>query len=128
MSITPLRSKYDGKPDLDMPHDRASKGLVEAAGDPYTVYLTKIKLNHLDEQLNGSFSGIEPNLVKTGKYCSCFANCWFPGRKCRFKTKDIIVNIDGQDTTGLSVDEAVSVSAVKPAHLCETVRDQARRF
>lgn len=103
-----LRRKYDGQLDLDKLMTGLKKGLVEAAGDPYTVYLDSDEAKSFNEQLNGSFSGIGAELSKDGTNIVVISPiAGFPAEKAGLKSKDIIVSIDDQDTAGLSVDEAV---------------------
>lgn len=103
-----LRAKFDGKLDEEKLMTGLKKGLVEAAGDPYTVYLDKEQATSFNEQLNGSFSGIGAELGKDGANIVVISPiAGFPAEKAGLKSKDIVVSIDGQDTTGLSVDEAV---------------------
>lgn len=103
-----LRAKFDGKLDEQKLMDGLKKGLVEAAGDPYTVYFNPEEAKSFNEQLNGSFSGIGAELGKDGTNIVVISPiAGFPAEKAGLKSKDIIVSIDGQDTNGLSVDEAV---------------------
>jgi carboxyl-terminal processing protease len=103
-----LRRKYDGKLDLDKLMTGLKTGLVDAAGDPYTTYLDAESAKAFNEQLNGSFSGIGAELSKDGSNIIVVSPiAGFPAEKAGLKSKDIIVSIDGQDATGLSVDEAV---------------------
>lgn len=104
-----LKQNYDGNLDVDELIAGLKKGLVEAAGDPYTTYLDKQAASEFSEQLNGSFSGIGAELGKDGNNIIIIAPiAGFPADKAGLKAKDIIIAIDGQDATGLSVDEAVS--------------------
>ncbi len=103
-----LRHKYDGKLDIDKLMTGMKQGLVNAAGDPYTTYLDAEAAKSFNEQLNGSFSGIGAELGKQGNDIVVVSPiAGFPAEKAGLKSKDIIVTIDGQEITGLSVDEAV---------------------
>jgi carboxyl-terminal processing protease len=84
------------------------KGLVEAAGDPYTTFMDADSAKAFNEQLSGSFSGIGAELSKQGNDITVIAPiAGFPADKAGLRAKDVIVSIDGQDASGLSVDEAV---------------------
>lgn len=103
-----LKTKYDGQLDVDKLMTGLKKGLVEAAGDPYTVYFDPTEAKSFNEQLNGSFSGIGAELGKNGANIVVISPiAGFPAEKAGLKSKDIVVSIDGQDASGLSVDEAV---------------------
>lgn len=103
-----LKQKYDGKLDEDKLIIGMKKGLVEAAGDPYTTYFDAEEAKSFDEQLNGSFSGIGAELGKQGTDIVVISPiAGFPAEKAGLRAKDVIVSVDGQDITGISVDEAV---------------------
>jgi carboxyl-terminal processing protease len=103
-----LKSKYDGKLDLNALMTGMKKGLVDAAGDPYTTYLDTTEAKDFKEQLNGSFDGIGAELSKQGNNIIVISPIsGYPAEKAGLKSKDIIAEIDGQDASGLSVDEAV---------------------
>jgi carboxyl-terminal processing protease len=103
-----LKRKYDGKLDEQKLIDGMKKGMVEAAGDPYTTYFNASDAKSFNEQLTGSFSGIGAELGKNGNDIVIISPITgFPAEKAGLKSKDVIVSIDGQDATGLSVDEAV---------------------
>jgi carboxyl-terminal processing protease len=103
-----LRRKYDGKLDENALMTGMKKGLVEAAGDPYTTYLDTTEAKDFKEQLDGSFTGIGAELSKQGTNIVVISPIsGYPAEKAGIKPKDIIAEIDGQDASGLSVDEAV---------------------
>lgn len=103
-----LKRKYDGKLDEQALLNGMKKGLVEAAGDPYTTFMDADSAKAFNEQLSGSFSGIGAELSKQGNDITVIAPiAGFPADKAGLRAKDVIVSIDGQDASGLSVDEAV---------------------
>ncbi len=103
-----LRSQYDGKLEQKNLLDGAKKGLVEAAGDPYTEYMSAEKTKEFDEELNGSFTGIGAELGKDGDNIVIVSPiAGFPAEKAGLKAKDVIMEIDGKSAAGISVNEAV---------------------
>lgn len=103
-----LKRKYDGKLDEQKLITGMKKGLVDAAGDPYTTYFDADEAKSFNEQLNGSFSGIGAELGKQGTDIVVISPiAGFPAEKAGLKAKDVIISVDDQDATGLSVDEAV---------------------
>lgn len=103
-----LKQKFDGELDEDKLIIGMKKGLVEAAGDPYTTFFDAEEAKSFNEQLNGSFSGIGAELGKQGTDIVVISPiAGFPAEKAGLKAKDVIVSVDGQDVTGISVDEAV---------------------
>jgi len=103
-----LKQSYDGQLSVDSLLTGIKKGLVEAAGDPYTAYLAADEAQAFNEQLNGSFSGIGAELGKKGSYIVVIAPIsGFPAEKAGLKAGDLIIKIDDQDATNLGIDEAV---------------------
>ena len=103
-----LKDKFDGKLDTEKLIDGMKKGLVEAAGDPYTTYLSPDDAKLFNSQINGSFEGIGAELGKEKEQLIVVTPIdGYPAQKAGVKSKDIIVSIDGQDTSGLSLDDAV---------------------
>lgn len=104
-----LREKFDGKLDAQTLIDGAKKGLVDAAGDPYTVYFTKDEAQQFFSDLNGTFSGIGAELDKRDNQLvivSTVDNS--PARKAGLQAGDAIVKVNDEDTSTWSVDQAVS--------------------
>jgi carboxyl-terminal processing protease len=103
-----LKLKYDGELDANKLLDGLKKGLVEASGDPYTAYLDAEETNSFNESLSGSFEGIGAMLQESEGYVTIETPLsGFPAEKAGLKARDVIVEIDGQDATGLDVGEAV---------------------
>ncbi len=103
-----LRAKFDGKLEENALTDGMKKGMVEAAGDPYTVFMSADKTKEFDEELNGSFTGIGAELGKDGDSIIIVSPIsGFPADKAGLKPKDVIIEIDGKSTSGISVDDAV---------------------
>ena len=57
-----LFSMYDGEIDDEKLLEGAMKGMAEAIGDPYTVYMDKEEFTTFMESSQGSFYGIGPQL------------------------------------------------------------------
>jgi carboxyl-terminal processing protease len=103
-----LVKKFDGKLDEEKLLIGMKKGLVEAAGDPYTVYLDSEEAQSFNESLNGTFSGIGAELSKQDSNIIVVTPiAGSPAEKAGIKSKDIITAIDDQDATNISVEEAV---------------------
>lgn len=105
-----LKKDFDGTLDQSKLIDGIKSGLVSAAGDPYTVYFNPTQAKSFNDQLSGSITGIgaelgtdaDNNIVIVAPLSG------YPAEHAGLKPKDIIVAIDGQSTTGMSVDVAVS--------------------
>ncbi len=104
-----LKGNFAGSLDATKLLDGAKKGLAAAAGDPYTVYLTKTEAKTLQSDLNGTFSGIGAEIAaKNGRIVIVAPLAGSPAKTAGLEPGDIVSAIDGVSTDGLSVDEAVS--------------------
>lgn len=103
-----LKDGYDGQLDTKKLEDGLKEGLVKAAGDPYTEYLTEEENKEFNEQLSGSFEGIGAELGKQGESVVIIAPiAGFPAEKVGLKAKDVISKIDNENAVDLSTTEAV---------------------
>lgn len=104
-----LREKFDGKLDATKLLDGAKKGLVEATGDPYTVYFTDEEGKEFMNDLEGTFSGIGAELDKRDTRLFIVSTLDdSPARKAGLLANDTIVKVNDQDTADWSTDKAVS--------------------
>lgn len=104
-----LKQKFDGKLEVSELEAGLKKGLVDAAGDPYTVYLSPEEAQEFSEDLNGTFSGIGAELGKRdGKLLIISPLSGSPAEKVGLRPNDQIISIDDEDATDISIDEAVN--------------------
>lgn len=108
-----LSSQYIDKKALD-PNKLfygAISGMVEAVGDPYTVFLPPEQQKSSKEELNGSFEGvgIQLGFNKDKKLVVVAPLGGTPAQQAGIKPQDIIVEIEDKDTTGMSLPEAVKL-------------------
>lgn len=105
-----LQRDFDGQLDAQKLMDGLKSGLANATGDPYTEYLNEKASKEFDEQLNGTFSGIGAELSKDdrGNLIVISPISGFPAEKAGLRPKDVIAEINGETTTGLSISDAVS--------------------
>jgi carboxyl-terminal processing protease len=105
-----LKDNFDGKLNGTELENGLKHGLAAAANDPYTVYFTPKEAKEFNEQLNNSFSGIGAQLGQdSDKNLEVIAPIeGLPADKAGLKAKDIITEINGTSTNGMSVDDAVS--------------------
>lgn len=103
-----LRKNYDGELNENSLIDGLKKGLVNAAGDPFTEFLTAEQTEEFNQDLNGTFSGIGAELSKEEENIIIVSPIsGFPAEREGLKPKDIITKINGESAIGLSVTEAV---------------------
>lgn len=92
--------------------DGIYKGLLNALGDPYSEYYTAAELNELMEQSEGIYYGI-------GAYVSLDTDTGLPkisgviegspAEEAELRANDLIYEVDGASTYGLSLTEAVAM-------------------
>jgi len=104
-----LRENYNGKLTEQQLVNGLKHGLAEATNDPYTEYFTAAEAKQFNGQLNNTFSGIGAELGqdKDKNLIVISPIAGFPAEKAGLKAQDIIATINGESTTGMSVDEAV---------------------
>jgi carboxyl-terminal processing protease len=105
-----LKSNYDGQLTETQLLNGLKHGLANATNDPYTEYFTAQEAKAFNSELNNSFSGIGAELSKDsdGNLEVIAPISGSPADKAGLKAKDIIASINGQSTTGISVDDAVN--------------------
>lgn len=104
-----LKANFDGTLDTNKLLDGAKKGLVNAAGDPHTEYLSAEEYKAFNSELTGSFTGIGAELSQDakGNIVIVAPIAGFPAEKAGLKPKDIIIQIDGNSTVGMTTSQAV---------------------
>lgn len=103
-----LKSRFDGQLDQTKLEEGLKKGLVEAAGDPYTEFFTAEEAKDFQQGLSGSFEGIGAELGKEKDSIVIISPIsGFPAEKAGLKSKDIIIKIDDESAYDLTVSEAV---------------------
>ena len=98
------------------------KGLVEALEDPYSEYYTAEELNDLMEQSEGVYYGIgiyisQDVATSLPKVSGVIAGT--PAEAAQLRDNDLIYEVDGVATYGLSLDETVTM--IKGAEGTEVV-------
>jgi carboxyl-terminal processing protease len=105
-----LKDNYDGKLSETQLEDGLKHGLATSTKDPYTVFFTAKEAKDFNNELNNSFSGIGAQLGqdKDGNLEVIAPIDGFPADKAGLKAKDLIIKVNSETTSGMSVDEAVS--------------------
>ncbi|MGD8374214.1 MAG: S41 family peptidase [Candidatus Woesebacteria bacterium] len=104
-----LRLKYDGKLDANALLEGAKKGLVEAAGDDYTVYFNAEESSEFMSDLEGTFTGIGAELDKKDDQLTIVSTLDdSPAKKSGLMANDKIAKVNDQDTTDWSIEKAVA--------------------
>lgn len=104
----------------------AISGMVAAVGDPYTVFLPPQQQTSSKEELGGSFEGVgielgfskdtPPRMIVISPLDGT------PAKLAGIKPQDLIVKIDGKDTTGMNLPDAVKlIRGVKGTKVALTI-------
>jgi carboxyl-terminal processing protease len=109
-ALSQVNQKY-----VDRPVDQtellygAIRGLVEATGDEYTTFLDPKAYKDLRTELGGSFDGIgaEVGLKKEQKVIVAPLD-ESPAQKAGLAAGDVILQVNGEDISALTLDETVS--------------------
>lgn len=104
-----LRQDFDGQLNGEKLLDGIKAGLAGATGDPYTQYFNAKDAKEFNEALNGSFTGIGAELGTDSDNNIVIVSplSGYPAEQAGLRPKDIIAAVNGQATSGMSVDAVV---------------------
>lgn len=106
-----LKEKYVDKDKLNEKEMfyGAIKGMVAAAGDPYTVFMNPVTAQEFSDDLAGTFEGIGAEIGIKKDILTIIAPLPdMPAEKAGLKAGDKVYAIDGVSTAGIAIDEAVN--------------------
>jgi carboxyl-terminal processing protease len=87
----------------------ALSGMVASLGDPHSVFLEPAASEEFAQELSGKFEGIGAEIgIKKGDLVVIAPLPGSPAEKAGLQPSDRIIGIDEVDTTGMSIDDAVS--------------------
>jgi carboxyl-terminal processing protease len=86
----------------------AIAGLVNAVGDPYTVFMTPSESNDFRQALSGELEGIGAELaIRNGAITIVAPLKGSPAEREGLQPQDIIVEVDGENIEGMSLNDVV---------------------
>ena len=102
-----LAENYDGDLDKTKIIEEAKRGMVKAAGDDYTYYLTATEAEEFEKDLNGDVgAGIGVEIGQRDGYVKVLRTTPDnPARKAGVLAGDIIYKADDEDISTLTVEE-----------------------
>jgi carboxyl-terminal processing protease len=87
----------------------AMQGLVAGVGDPHTQFFPPDVTERFQRQLSGAFEGVGMEIGIKNKQLLVIAPLdGTPAFRAGLRAKDAIVAIDGYDTSGISIEDAVN--------------------
>lgn len=106
-----LQTKYVEPADLD-PQKMvigAVTGMVQAIGDPYTLFMTAKENSDFRESLSGHLQGIGAQLSQSGTQIVVVSPLkGSPAEAAGLMPEDIIIAVDDEDISGQNLDEVVT--------------------
>lgn len=111
-----IRSDYLEKATTDQLVEGATKGMVDALGDPYSTYMNAKENQELFQVLEGKFGGvgIVLSLKDPKKLVVLRPIKNSPAGKAGILPGDVIIKIDDADTIGMEQDKAVGLMRGDP--------------
>jgi carboxyl-terminal processing protease len=102
-----LKAKYDGTLKMDALIDGANRGLVEAAGDQYTVFMDAKEAKDFEDDLSGQIGGgIGAEIgVRSGQPTIIRALADNPAEKAGIKAGDVIIAVNDQSAKDWPADK-----------------------
>lgn len=86
------------------------RGMVAALGDPHSIFFDPQETSEFSQELGGNFEGIGAEIgLKKDQLVVISPLAGSPAYAAGLQANDAILAIDGQDTTGMYVGEAVSL-------------------
>lgn len=106
-----LSAKYVDKSKLDTQKMvyGAIQGMVNAVGDPYTVFFEPATSKKFQEEISGSFGGVGMEIAVKNEVLTVVAPLPdTPAARANVQAGDKVLKIDGEPTIGTSAEEAVT--------------------
>lgn len=104
-----IRGRYLLNADRGVLLDGAIRGMVEALGDPFSVYKSPDEAETFSDELQGAFTGIGANLdIERGFIVVESTIKGTPAERAGLLPRDVLLSVNGESLQGLSVSEAVA--------------------
>ena len=85
-------------------------GIVASLGDSYSVFMTAQDTNNFEEELKGNFEGIGAEIGIRNNVLTVISPLPdTPALRAGLRAGDVILKINDQDTSGMSLDKAISL-------------------
>jgi len=88
----------------------AISGMTQSLGDPYTIFFNPTDAKSFEQELAGYFDGIGVEIGIKKEQLTIIAPLeGTPGQRAGLRAGDKIIEINGQSTLGMTIDEAVTL-------------------
>ena len=111
-----IQNYYVDEVDPEVLYEGAVKGMLDSLGDPYSVYMDESAWRNITDTTQGSFGGVglmiskpvvsteeKPAYVEVSQPIENT-----PGYKAGIQSGDLIISINGTDTSTITMDEVLS--------------------
>jgi carboxyl-terminal processing protease len=103
-----LETQYVSEVNREDLIDGAISGMMNALGDPYSVYMDKDIANQFSQSIEGSFSGIGAEVsLENSQVVVVSPIKGSPAERGGLLARDVILSVNGESLAGLSLQEAV---------------------
>ena len=103
-----IEADYVEEPDMDAIVRAGVRGMVEALNDPYTNYISPEELEQFDKAIRGTFSAIGAEIEAYENRIRIVTPLEdSPAWEAGILAGDLILEVDGESTEGMTVNEAV---------------------
>lgn len=103
-----VKEKYIGSSDSQKMLYGSISGMVNSLGDPYSLFMDPAETKRFSENMNGSFDGIGAEIENKDEQLTIVAPLeGSPAEQAGIEPQDVIVKIDGQNTSELGFYEAI---------------------
>lgn len=105
-----LNSYYKNIDEKDLT-DAAIDGMMSSLDDPYSTYMDEENTETFNETVDGSYVGIGITITvdKNGDFSILDVANDSPAEKAKIKKGDVIIDIDGKELDGVSLDEVTTM-------------------
>lgn len=105
-----LNSYYKNIDEKDLA-DAAIDGMMSSLDDPYSTYMDEENTETFNETVDGSYVGIGITITvdKNGDFSILDVADDSPAEKAKIKKGDVIIDIDGKELDGVSLDEVTTM-------------------
>lgn len=106
-----LAANYDGKLDMKLLIQGANRGMVAAAGDTYTMYMSPSETTSYNDGLEGNIGGGIGAVIgiKNSQVTIMSVLDNNPAKKAGLMANDAILKVNDQSTTGWTVEQTVGI-------------------